>query len=236
MQSVADPAAELLNDVRSAVESIDDYQVRVASWVISDDGTEERRIINFYFKRPDSLRVDVIEGSRFGDTGSVAILSDGKVTVKPGLRLFPFPVTYDKDHPRVTSIRGRTIDKAHVGVILDDMRVGLAQGVARVFDAGDYRVYEATHREESAKLVERVFISNETMLPVHYESTSDGELVEYVDWLHYLLNQGLPGEAFDVGFSAKQMARLPVLTLAAWEIGEAERLAVAPGPRWSAAE
>ncbi len=73
----------------------------------------EIRYINFYFKKTRLIRMDIIQGNRGGDTGSIGILLDnGKVKGRKGGFLTGIAVTVNKNSRLATTIRRVTFDKS----------------------------------------------------------------------------------------------------------------------------
>jgi outer membrane lipoprotein-sorting protein len=227
----ADPAELLLERLDAAIATADDYQVRISTWVRSGR-IEERRIVDLSYRAPDLLRIDVVEGSRFGDTGSVAILSADEVTARPGLRFVPIAVTYPKEHPRVSSVRGRAIDDAHLPVMADRIRRDVDAGSAVVRLTGSYFVFESGGAGTDGAIRERLFFDRETGLPIHHESREGEALVEYVDWGEFLVNRGIPETIFSVDLRREALREFPAALLAARGITDRERSALGPGAPW----
>ena len=229
----ADAREHLLPGLTDVVNTLDDYQVRIVAWSRLKDAVEHR-ILNLYYKRPGKLRLDVVEGSRFGDTGAVAIIEGDRVFARPGLKFVPFTLRYDRNNPRVRTIRDRSIDSAHINFVLADTLTDLASRNASVYIENDYCVFENSFDDGDSHIVERLYFDNATFLPRRYETYDNDVLVEHVDWIHFYLDQELPEKIFSTGFRARDMKNLVQAPLASVEVGSEERAAFAPGNLWSA--
>ena len=88
----------IIADFAATVDSVLDYQCRISEWAIAGR-KEESRIINFDFRQPRSMRMDILIGNRYGDPGSRSVYRpDGKVVGMMGSGVMTFPMVVRRDH------------------------------------------------------------------------------------------------------------------------------------------
>ena len=141
--SRADPPTpqSLVAAFQAMYESLSDYQCRMHEECRQGSRREERTI-NFYFKKPRFIRMDILEGNRFGDTGSVGVYrNDGKVRGRKGGVLSFIAITVDKRDPQATTIRGLAFDESDLQATLEKMRFHLAESACTLsMDGGMYEL------------------------------------------------------------------------------------------------
>jgi len=194
--------------VRSVVEafasmygSLSDYQCRMEEecW---QGSRHEERTINFYFKKPRFIRMDILKGNRFGDTGSVGVYrGDGKVQGRKGGLLGFLSVTVDKHDPQATTVRGLAFDESDLQATLERMRFHLAESACTLSTVGG--IYELTFEprdpSRNAGVTRDVIrLDAVTLLPASADSWEGERLVQHAKWSSYLVDAGLPDQLFDV--------------------------------------
>ncbi|TVQ36277.1 MAG: hypothetical protein EA384_14700 [Spirochaetaceae bacterium] len=202
--SAADPpatASEAVDRFEEVYRSIHDYQVRLYQWCRSGR-RYERRIIDFYFKRPRRMRMDILTGNRPFDDGSVGLYLGGdKVVGRKGGILSAIVLTVNKYDAIATTVRGVTFDQSDLQGILDRLRNGFTIGEVELeLRGGWYWLHILPHDPEGYRGVTRetVAFDPQTFLPI-YSETFEGELqVEFARWTDYILNAGLPDELFRI--------------------------------------
>ncbi len=76
---------------------------------------EEYFIFEFYFKKPDNYRFNIIEGR---DKGAVIIMREGRVRIqRPGV-LKIIPLTLNPDDPLVLNIKKKRFDEMSLGYVI----------------------------------------------------------------------------------------------------------------------
>lgn len=202
--SAADPpatAVEAVDRFEVVARSIRDYQVRLYQW--SRSGRRyERRIIDFYFKRPRMMRMDILTGNRPFDDGSVGLYLGGdNVVGRKGGILSAIVLTVNKQDAIATTIRGVAFDQSDLQGILERLRNGFTIGDVHLeLRGGWYWLHILPHDPAGYRGVTRetVAFDPETFLPI-YSETFEGELqVEFARWTDYILNAGLPDELFAI--------------------------------------
>jgi outer membrane lipoprotein-sorting protein len=195
-----------LSRFAAVVSGIADYQCRIADWSMLD-GEEESRIVNFYFQRPRSMRMDIIIGTRFGDDGSRAVyLPSGKVEAK--MRRIPFPRVLDLDHSLVTTIRGKSLLDTDLIGIQRVLETYLATGSVTLRNDGRSTFFEVEHGDtaDSGGLDREVIrFDARSLLPMSADGFESGALVQHFVFSDYVLNVGLPHELFNVRYDSERL-------------------------------
>lgn len=206
----------VLQAFEKMVTAVRDYQCRM--WEYCFQGNEyEERTIDFYFKRPRFIRMDVLEGNRFADAGSSAVYrNDGRVTGRKGGVLALFPVTVDKRNPQATTIRGLTIDQGDMLAMVESMRSHLADCTCTLSVSGT--VYELAFEPRSPASIggvtrEVIRLDAATLLPVSSDSWEGSRIVQHVHWDHFILDAGLPDELFDVRWDPARLVKAGIRTI-----------------------
>jgi outer membrane lipoprotein-sorting protein len=202
-------------------ESISDYQCRMYEHCRQGNRTEERTM-NIYFKRPRFIRMDILEGNRFGDTGSVGVYrNDGKVRGRKGGLLSFIAITVNKNDPQATTIRGLTFDQSDLQATLGKMQFHLAESACTLVavDGISELVFEPRDPSRNGGVTKDIIrLDAVTLLPVSSDSFEGDRLVQHAEWSSYILNAGLPDQLFDVfwdpgrleGMGIRSVHALPV--------------------------
>ncbi|MBN2199115.1 MAG: hypothetical protein JW747_04625 [Candidatus Aminicenantes bacterium] len=93
--------------MQSRLESVEDYQCLYTSFAVK--GTRRAdTVLRYFYKTPGLIRAEIVDGE---NRGTVLLVREGQVRVKPpgifSLLVFHYP-SY---HPRVTDIRGNRLDE-----------------------------------------------------------------------------------------------------------------------------
>ncbi len=194
-------------------ESVSDYQCRMDENCRQGSSYEERTI-NFYFKRPRFIRMDILKGNRFGDTGSIGVYrNQGKVTGRKGGLLSFLAITVGKQDPQATTIRGLAFDQSDLQATLEKMRFHLSESAcALIEEAGIYELlFEPRDPSRNGGVTKDIVrLDAVTLLPVSADSFEGGTLVQHAQWSSYILNAGLPDQLFDVFWDPRQLAGMGI--------------------------
>ncbi len=170
--------------------------------------------MNFYFKRPRLIRMDILKGNRFADTGSVGVYrNDGKVSGRKGGLLSFLAVTVDKHDPQATTIRGVALDQSDLQATLERMQLHLAESVCTLSaPAGVYEmVFEPRDPSRNAGVTREVIrLDAATLLPVSADSFEGERLVQHAEWSSYIIDAGLPDRLFDSFWDPAQLEGLGI--------------------------
>jgi outer membrane lipoprotein-sorting protein len=204
----------LVAKLEETVNKITDYQCRLFEWGYK--GTEyEKKTINFYFKSPGKIRVDIIEGNRLFDAGSVAVLTSGNlVEGKKGGLLSGFVAKLDKKDPLIASVRGTAIDEIGLPGILAKLKFHLTHSVNTVWilSTGNYYL-TAIVKDPSLNggvSKEVLILDKTTFLPVKMEGYEGDKQVVYAEWSSYIFDAGLPPELFNLNYDISSLKKLGI--------------------------
>ena len=208
---------EVIASILQNYESVVDYQCRLT--VLSYLGNKrEERIINFYFKKPKLIRMDILKGTRPGDSGSIGVYKGGdKVAGRRGGLLSGIVIKVSKDNPLVTTIRGVGLHESDLETVFDQLAFYKAKGRIEFRDAGSSYVFTCTTRnpaENEGISKDLVWIDSKNFLITRNERYEGDRLVQAASWGEYIVNAGLPEELFDVKFDVGTLGErgIPILS------------------------
>lgn len=189
---------ELVKNMDNAFSKVNDYSC-IAEAHYKKDWLREDKVYKIYFKRPELVRIEVLEG----DPGSVAVLrEDGKVRGHKGGWLTWIKLTVDIDSPLATTVRGNRMDQSHFEYMIRMMKKILATAEAHVIgettvEGQNVYIMEVTHSKPRKDLTrELIFVDKETWLLkkiLGYEGRREVVNVTYRD---IVLNPGLDDKLF----------------------------------------
>ncbi len=189
---------EIVKNMDEVFSRVNDY-ICIADAHYKKGWAEEDKVYKIYFKRPELVRVEVLEG----DPGAVAVLrKDGKVTGHKGGLLSWIKLTVNIDHPLATTIRGNRMNQGHFGYMIKMMKKILASEEAHVLgeeeiDGQKVYVMEILHEKPRKDLTrELIYVDKNTWLLkkiLGYEGRREVVNVTYRD---IVLNPGLKDELF----------------------------------------
>ena len=214
-RSFADPQTpqSLVEAFQSVYDSITDYQCRMVEHCVQGD-RYEARTMNIYFKRPRFIRMDILKGNRFGDTGSVGVSrNDGKVRGRKGGLLSFLAITVDPHDPQATTIRGLSFEQSDLQATLEKMRFLLAESACTLTaGAGTWDMtFEPRDPSRNGGVTKDIIrLDIATLLPVSSDSFEGDRLVQHAEWSSYILNAGLPDQLFDVYWDPRRLAGMGI--------------------------
>lgn len=194
-------AREAVDRFAEVCGTIRDYQVRLYEWCRSGS-RYERRIIDFYFKRPRMIRMDIITGNRPLDAGSVGVYTGGdRVDGRKGGILSAIVLSVNKHDGLATTIRGVTFDQSDLEGILERLQNGFTIGAVTLEHRDGWHWVHILPRDPAGYggvSRETVAFDPATFLPVYSESFMGAVQVEYARWTGYIINAGLPDALFQI--------------------------------------
>ena len=106
----------ILRRMKTRLETVEDYRCLYASFAVK--GTQRvDTVLRYFYKKPGWIRAEIVEGK---SQGTILLVRDGQVRVKPpgilSLLVFHYPVY----HPRVTDIRGNRLDETAWEFFVDE--------------------------------------------------------------------------------------------------------------------
>jgi outer membrane lipoprotein-sorting protein len=203
------PAADnapSLDKYRAAWSHIDNYTCRIESHMVAGSKHEDR-ISNIYFKRPMMVRMDILQGNRPHDNGSVAVYEGGQTIRGHQGGLFSGIVkTIDMHDPRATSIRGTVITDALLNRPLDAIsQYERRHLIVTASPNGSTTVITCEAPKNSPFVAQDdnvckdvITYDNATNLPLHWERyDTSGQRVIDARYSNVRVNGGLSDQVFD---------------------------------------
>jgi outer membrane lipoprotein-sorting protein len=201
-------AHDYLHAIKARYDLIEDYQCRMHEFSIGG-GRREERIINYYFKKPKLIRMDILDGNKAFDKGSVGVYTGGnKVTGHRGGIMKEIILSVRKNSALATSVRGETIDQSDMLTVIERMEYLLANGEVSLVEKHahiefEFFPFDPSQNEGISRDV--VWIDSETMLIIRNERYEEEKLVQQVTWKNHIINAGLPTELFDARLETDQL-------------------------------
>lgn len=191
---------DYIHAARSSYERIEDYQCRMHEFSIGG-GKREEKIMNFFFKKPELIRIDVLDGDRASDRGSVGVYTGGnKITGHRGGLMKGMVLTVRKDNALAVSVRGETINQSNVLAVIERMEHLVDRSDVSIVEKDSHVEFEFIPFDpEANEGVSRdvVWIDRDAMLVIRNERYEGEDLVQQVIRTKYIINAGLPTELFD---------------------------------------
>ena len=208
---------DYLNAVRDSYEQMEDYQCRMHEFSIGEDRREER-IINYYFKKPLLIRINILDGNKPLDKGSVGVYTGGKkVTGHRGGFMKGMVLSVRKNSALAMSVRGETIEQSNVLAVIERMEHLVENGTATIHEEEDhiefvFVPFESSLNEGISRDV--VWIERDSMLIIKIQRYEEERLVQQAIREAYIINAGLPKELFDAHFETENLedSGIPLLS------------------------
>jgi hypothetical protein len=202
--------------IQQRYETINDYQCRIDTFC-TNGRSNEQRILNFYFKRPRLIRVDLLWGNMPFDNGSVGVYKGGDtITGHRGGILSSIVMTIPKKSAMATTLRGEAFDEIDMEAVLDKLYFYIGNGSVRIWEEGRfYRIvcvpFDVSKNGGITKDIAR--FERDTLTITGFQRYEAGVLVQEAVWTDYIINAGLPDRLFDVKCDPKSLKRegIPVL-------------------------
>jgi len=202
--------------IQHRYETITDYQCRIDTYC-TNGRSKEHRILNFYFKRPRLIRVDLLWGNMPFDNGSVGVFTGGNtITGHRGGILSGIVMTIPRKSPMATTLRGEAFDEIDMEAVLDKLYFYIRNGSVRVMEESRfYRIvcvpFDASKNGGITKDIAQ--FDRDTLTITGFQRYEAEILVQEAIWTDYIINAGLPDSLFDVKFDPKSLKRegIPLL-------------------------
>jgi len=199
---------EYLDRVKEYYALIGDYQCRMNEFSIGG-GRREERIINYYFKKPKLIRMDILDGNRAFDPGSVGVYTGGdKVSGHRGGIMKDITLNISKNSTLATSVRGETIDQSDMLTVIERFQFHIRNSEISLREKASHVEFSFIPYDPSANegiTRDVIWIDLETMLIIRNERYEGKDLVQQVIWSDYIINAGLPDELFDARFDVAEL-------------------------------
>ncbi len=118
-------AKEILDNVNKRWAEINDYHCKLRSWNRVGD-TTDMKFLNFWFKKPQQARSEVLEGTGQGNV--VIREADGRIRARKGGLLSALVITVKEDDERIRNIRGKKFYEGNWGVVLGEFTAAAEKG------------------------------------------------------------------------------------------------------------
>lgn len=189
-------ATSLLEEMETHAATLSEYKYECE--ITSQKGNKTiKEFGTFYFKKPNSIRVDVTGGPK---NGSVAVLrSDGKVRGHMGGWLKNFVGTVPADSNLLTSTTGFSLVRSDYKTLASELRKYMQQGwsanVERTTDGSNYLLQM---KSPEGKLGKRITVDEKTFLPLEWENTAGGKSVSLCKFRNVVVNPGFSATLFKI--------------------------------------
>jgi len=206
---------DILENMYKEYNGYGDYQCRLKEWCTKGNDYENR-IINFYFKKPRNIRMDIIKGNKPFEDGSVGVFTDGtNVTGRKGGVLAGFSATLNKKDPLTTTIRGVTFDESDLLSIIHRIEARLNDGVSVVeLTNNRYKVaWVSTNSKTKIVSKEIVELSSMTYLPFTADIYEDGKQVQHAEWSDFIFNANLPDSLFKIYYNSDKLSEMGIKSI-----------------------
>ena len=202
-------AETIITSFEKMYQGLHDYQCRMKACSIQGRNYE-KRIINFYFKKPRKIRMDILEGNKLFDSGSVGVYSGGEyVSGRKGGIISCVPVRVGKKNPMATTIRGLTFDESDMQATLEKLQFHLKKSVitVKIISPDTYQLtcIPPDPLENAGISQDIIWINSKTLLPLSADSYEGDRLVQQAEWGNYILNAGLPDELFHIFYNPEKL-------------------------------
>jgi hypothetical protein len=182
------------------------------------DGRREERIINYYFKKPHMIRIDILDGNKPLDRGSVGVYTGGqRVSGHRGGFMKGMVMSINKNSPLALSVRGETIEQSNVLSVIERMEHLVQHGTVKLQEHNthielSFVPFDAAENGRISRDV--VWIQRHSMLIIKIQRFEGENLVQQATRDRYILNAGLPHELFDARYEIEQLqgSGIPHLT------------------------
>jgi len=205
---------KILEIITSRYETISDYQCRLNEWSSRGKKVEDR-VINFYFKKPRNIRMDILKGNKPFDTGSSGVYNGGNTVVghKGGI-LAPVALKVSKHDALATTIRGLTFDQSDLQETVEILQFHMKNSSVTVRELKD-GVYEVTcippdPAKNDGMAKDIIWIDTKTALPVFNERYEGNTVVQRARWTNFIIDAGLPEELFKIRFNPAKLSELGI--------------------------
>ena len=163
---------------------------------------EENITYEYYFQKPDKIRLEVIEGK---DKGTVIVYQNGRVRYKKGGVLSFIPLSLNIDDPIVLSIRRGRVNELSLEYIVDILTKYSPQSIKEVTILG-YSCYVIEIGDSRDRLynysLQRIYIEKNNFIPIQleqYENTNgQNELVHRRVYKNFKINPPIDEKIFNI--------------------------------------
>jgi len=193
-------AAKIFADAKAAWDALQDYHCQIRSWN-KLEGTEDLKILDFKFKKPQLARSLVVKGINEGST----VTRDGEGTMhgKKGGVLGLVVLTLKEDDNRIRNLRGKKFYQADWGTMLTEFGNEIARGWTLTrqpdepFKESMCYVIQVDGKDENSAVTQDKFWIDQTTHIIRCRTQNEGDLkVNDAQYTDIELNPGLTDDLF----------------------------------------
>lgn len=202
--------------IQERYESIRDYQCRIDTYC-TDGRSNEHRILNFYFKSPRLIRIDLLWGNKPFDSGSVGVFPGGDtIAGHRGGLLSSLTMTIPKKSPLSTTLRGEAFDEIDMEAILSNLSFYIGNGEVRVGrDGNAYWIscvpFDVSENGGISRDI--AWFDGKTLTITKFRRYEGAALVQEAVWTNYIINAGIPDRLFDPKFDPCDLLKYGITVL-----------------------
>lgn len=191
-----------LMELKSKFDSIKDYNCLFESFS-SNEEKSEAVTFRYFYKKPKSVRMEIIEGSY---SGTILLYEGKNVRVKPGVFLIGwFTFNYSPDHKYVCDYRGNGLHNSDWGYFIQEHINLLELTTAKLtgeetLDGRKVLVYELLSKDPSKSrdiAKEKIWIDKDQNLLIRYRQyDSSGRLIQSGYYKDIKIDSGINNSVF----------------------------------------
>lgn len=186
---------EILTALHSRLDSLQDYQYQNI-YIRNRNGTKTTEGYNYFFKKPNLIRVEVTDGK---DKGSLAILTaKGKVRARAGGILGLITVTLEPTDKRLQNEDGFTIADSGLQKIIKEIEARLTSDSSSTVAVvnREKKLYQL--QIDRGSFTEKILIDMQAKLPIEWQTTQNGQFYAQIYWNNWRVNGGLLDSLFEL--------------------------------------
>ena len=185
---------ELLQQLKQNFAKLKDYQCQMTDtkYKAGKPSVESR---NYYFKKPQLIRIEVTGGS---DKGAVAVYnSAGKVRAHAGGILGLFTITMEPNDKRLQEDDGSTFVDSHLGVSIRDLEQAMNGATVSITEVAQSRkLYQVEINRPNKRQV--ILVDAQQLLPIQWDTFTNGQLEFRTEWQNFKADTGLADSLFSL--------------------------------------
>jgi len=191
----------ILRRMKTRLETVEDYRCLYASFAVK--GTQrEDTVLRYFYKKPGWIRAEIVEGN---NQGTILLVRDGQVLVKPSGVLSLLVFHYPAYHPRVTDIRGNRLDETSWNYFVDEhiRNLGVMKLLSlrrETIDGREVLVIETSSADPARTrgiAREILWVRSEDDILLRFEMyDASGRLIQMSRFTDIVINPGLPDTLF----------------------------------------
>lgn len=162
---------------------------------------EEFFVFEFYFKKPDNYRFNILEGK---DKGSVIVMKEGRIRMQKKGLLKVAPLTLNPDDPSVLNIKKKRFDEMGLGYILQMITQKPIKfiGEEKVLGISCFILEIGPSKDRIHNFISQKFYIDKNFIPIQMEQFEDYNGVKTLThkriYKNYKLNPILDPNIFEI--------------------------------------